>query len=305
MFKRWLFLALAAIATSMALACGGGGNEDAAPASGSFPFTIRQSDGVELTLTEAPRRIVSLASHATEIFCTIGAEDQLVAVDRFANCPLGSNRKPQLDSFTPNLEAIAGYAPDLVYVSSDRNDLVQSLRRLGIRVLYLTLPDTLEGVLDHIQTLSRAAGRAQEGERLVASMRERMNAVRAKLADVSEGPRVFHELTDDFYTAAPNSFVGDFYTFLKARNIAAGSATAYPQLSAEVIVARNPEVIVLADEAAGVTPAQVKARPGWSVIDAVRNDRICAVNPDIVSRPGPRIVEALETLAKCLYPTRF
>lgn len=305
MFRRWLFLALVAVTASVALACGGGGNDAPAPASGPFPLTIRQSDGVELTLTEAPRRIVSLSAHATEIFCAIGAEDQIVAVDRFANCPLGSNRKPQLDSFTPNLEAIAGYAPDLVYVSSDRNDLVQSLRRLGIRVLYLTLPDTLEGVLDHIQTLSRAAGRAQEGERLVASMRERMNAVRAKLADVSEGPRVFHELTDDFYTAAPNSFVGDFYTFLKARNIAAGSATAYPQLSAEVIVARNPEVIVLADEAAGVTPAQVKVRPGWSVIDAVRNDRICAVNPDLVSRPGPRVVEALETLAKCLYPTRF
>ena len=132
-----------------------------------------------------------------------------------------------------------------------------------------------------------------------------MDAIQDKLSGVDEGPRIFHELTDDYFTVAPQSFVGDFYVQLKAGNIAEGSDVDFPQLSAEVIVDRNPEVIVLADEASGISAADVKARPGWDVIDAVKNDRICTVDPDIVSRPGPRIVDALEALAICLYPDLF
>jgi iron complex transport system substrate-binding protein len=289
-----------------ALSCGSdSGDEQIRPSGGSFPVSVRQSDGEVLTLERQPQKIVSLSAHATEIFCALGVEAQLIAVERFANCPLGSKTKPEVDAFQPNLEAIAGYGPDLVYVASNRGELVETLRRLGITVLYLDVPDSLDGVLEHVELLGQASGRTDEAARLVASMRQRINAVRAKVSDVSQGPRIFHELDTQYFTAAPNSFIGDFYNFLKAQNIAAGSASAYPQLSAEVIVQRNPEVIVLADEAAGVTPATVRARPGWDAIDAVKNNRICMIDPDIVSRPGPRIVDALEALGKCLYPERF
>jgi iron complex transport system substrate-binding protein len=289
------------------LACvgdGTSGNADG-PSAAGFPLTIRLSDGQELRLERPPQRIISMAPHATEIFCALGAEDQLVAVERFANCPLDSGTKPAVDAFTPNLEAIAGYRPDLVYVAYNQGGLVDSLRRLDIPVLFVEVPDSLDDVLEHILVLGRAAGRAQEAEALTGSMQERMEAVKRKVSDVGQGPRVFHELDTEYYTAAPNSFIGDFYNYLRARNIAAGASGSYPQLSAEVIIQRNPEVIVLADEAAGVTPAMVRARPGWDVIDAVRNGRICSIDPDIVSRPGPRIVDALEALGKCLYPERF
>jgi len=300
-------LCLIAALAAISVACAGGSKESlptAVPVP-EFPLTVVQSDGQVLTIGQKPQRIVSLAAHATEIFCAVGAESQLVAVERFANCPLGSSAKPQLDGFRPNLEAIAGYRPDLVYASSNSGDLVASLRRLNIPVLYLELPATLDGVLDHIRTLGRAAGRQKEAIALTDSMKTRLDAVKSRVAGVSQGPRVYHELTTDYYSAAPASFVGDFYTYLKAQNIAAGATTAYPQLSAEVIVQRNPEVIVLADEAAGVTAEQVKARPGWAAIDAVKSNRICVVDPDIVSRPGPRIVDALDALAKCVYPERF
>jgi iron complex transport system substrate-binding protein len=116
---------------------------------------------------------------------------------------------------------------------------------------------------------------------------------------------VYHELTADYYSAAPSSFIGDLYTVLKAQNIAAGAPSAYPQLSAEVIIQRNPEVIVLANEESGVTPSSVRQRPGWDAIDAVRNGNVCQVDPDVGLRPGPRIGEALDELARCLYPDRF
>lgn len=271
----------------------------------SFPLTIEGSDGVAVTLEAPPRRIVSLSAHATEILCAIGAGDQIVAVERWANCPLGSDEKPALDAYQPNLEAIASYDPDFVYVFNDRDGIVEALRRAGITVLYLELPSSIEGVLEEIELFGRITGHEQEAAELVQSMRERIEAVKEKIADIEVGPRIFHELDPTYYTVAPNSFVGDFYNILKAQNIAEGAETPYPQLSEEVIIERDPEVIILADQGAEVTPETVKARPGWDQITAVKNDRICAVDPDIVSRPGPRVVEGLEALAKCLYPERF
>lgn len=304
---RPLFLLLAAVLATVLAACGGASesNTPATEPAASFPQSITQADGEVLTIARKPERIVSLAPHGTEVFCALGAESQIVAVERYANCPLGASAKPELDGFRPNLEAIAGFRPDLVFVADNPGDIVQNLRRLGIPVLYLKVPTNLDGVLDHIRLLGAASGHAAEADRLTQSMTSRMEQVRRRLPSTVQGQRVYHELTTDYYSAAPASFVGDFYTFLKAQNIAAGAATEYPQLSAEVIVQRNPQIIVLADEAAGVTAPQVKARPGWQAIDAVKNDRICVVDPDIVSRPGPRVVDALDILAKCLYPDQF
>lgn len=317
---RKLFLLAVLLAAAAALFAACNGEEEAGPTTPAalvetptatptpspFPLTVESSDGEALTLEAPPQRIVSLAAHATEILCAIGAGDQLVAVDRFANCPLGSDEKPQVDAYQPNLEAIAGFEPDLVYVFSNIDNIVQALRDVGIPVLYLELPSSLEGVLDHILLFGRVTGREAEAQELVQSMRERMDAIQAGLAEVEQGPRIFHELDPTyFYTVSPESFVGDFYNFLKAENIAAGAAEAYPQLSAEVIIQRDPEVIILADEAAGATPQSVKERPGWDQISAVKNDRICTVDADLVSRPGPRIVEGLEALAQCLYPELF
>jgi iron complex transport system substrate-binding protein len=306
MARKGLSILLGAL-VALVLACGGGSAKPAAtqPAASVFPQTFQESDGQTLTLQAQPQRIVSLSADATEIFCAVGAGAQLVAVDRYANCPLGSSAKPQLDAYKPSLEAIAAYRPDLVFVSVNSSDVVQNLRRLNVPVLYVEVPNDLAGVLDRIRLLARASGHAAEGDKLAQQLQAQMEQVKQKLANVTTGPRVYHELDTTYFSAAPSSFVGDFYTFLKAQNIAAGASTPYPQLSAEVIVQRNPQVIVLADEAAGITPQDVKARPGWNAIDAVKNDRICVVDPDIVSRPGPRIIDALNTLAKCLYPDKF
>ncbi len=303
-----LMAASAALVIAALPACGG--DDDEIPAASpavvsAFPLTIEQSDGEVLTLERPPRRIVSLSAHATEIICAIGAGDQLVAVERFANCPLGSPEKPEVDAFQPNLEAIAGFEPDLVYVFSNTDNIVDALRQIGTPVLYRMLPTSLEGVLEEILFFGRLTGREAEAQELVQSMRQRMDAVRERVAGVERGPRIFHELDPTYFTAAPSSFVGDFYNLLKAENIAAGAVDEYPQLSAEVIIERDPEVIILADEAAGVTADSVKERPGWDQISAVKSGRICVIDPDIVSRPGPRIVEALEALARCLYPEKF
>jgi len=166
-------------------------------------------------------------------------------------------------------------------------------------------PDSLEGVLRNVRLLGSMTGRTAEAEALAKQMQARIDAVTSKLADVQQGPTVFYELSDSLFTAAPHTFIGGMLTALKARNIAQGAASPFPQLTAEAVIAAGPEVILLADHQYGGAPEQVKARPGWSSIPAVRNNRLHPVDPDVVNRPGPRIVEGLELMARLLYPDRF
>jgi iron complex transport system substrate-binding protein len=177
-------------------------------------------------------------------------------------------------------------------------------------VLYVDIDSgvrTVDDVLAQIGVLGRVTGTSGRADALVASLRARIDKVTSALQSPAAGAplSVYHELDSTFYSASDGTFIGDVYGILKMKNIAGSGPTAYPQLTQEAIIAANPQIIVLADEAFGVSIDSVKARPGWSAIDAVRDNRIFAINPDIVSRPGPRIVDALEQLAKAVYPERF
>jgi len=274
-------------------------SEDAeAPAQ---PLTFVGSDGISVTFDVPPKRIVSLAAHATEIFCKVGAAERLVAVEKFANCPLGSSAKPAVDSFQPSVEAIVAYQPDLVYAWYDPGDLAEALRRAGVKVLFLEAPDNIAGVFENIELIGRLTGFEKEATALVAQMEARQNDITEEIKDVVKGPRIFHELDKELFTVRSDTFIGELYKLLKAENIADKASTAFPQLSAEAVVAGDPEVIVLSD---GETAASVKARPGWAGISAVRNDRVCEVDGDLTSRPGPRIMEGLGALYECLYPDK-
>jgi len=304
-----ILLALSIALTLAMAACGeeeqpAASPEPTAPAT-SFPVTLTRSDGRNLTIAEAPQRIASLSPAATEVLYAVGAGPQIVATDLYSDYPAEAGNTTKLDAFQPNLEAIAGVEADLIIIASNQDDIVEALDRLGETVLFLEVPGTIDGVGEQVRLLARASGHVEEGGRLVQEMKDHMRAVTDKLADVEEGPRVYHELDNTFFTVAPNSFVGDFYSLLKARNIAEGAPTAYPQLSQEEILDRDPEVIILADADAGESPQTVRARPGWGVISAVKNDRIYVIDPDIVSRPGPRVADALEQLARVLYPEKF
>ncbi len=273
----------------------------------TFPVSITRSDGVTLDITKRPERIVSLSAGGTELFFAIGAGDQLVAADMFSDYPEEANALPKVDAFQPDPEAILAHNPDLVLVTYDADEIVAALEQAGVPVLYLEVPESIDGILEQTRQFGKITGNREAAEDLVAGMEERIAAITNKLADVEEGPRVYHELDETFFTVAPDSFVGDLYNLLNAQNIAAGAPGGYPQLSAEVIIEQNPEVIILPTGAGedGTTPEDVKARPGWDVIDAVQNDRIYEIDRDIVSRPGPRIIAGLEQLATLLYPEEF
>lgn len=310
--------ALAGAFLAAGAACGDDSNATpaeptaAATQPAAYPLEIPRSDGKTLTLAEAPRHIVSLSPGATEILYAIGAEASVVAVDNQADYPkAAANFATKVDAYEPNLEAIAGLDPGLVIVANDNGGIVAALDRLRIPVFYVDLDTdvkTVEDVIAQVRLLGRVTDTSAAAERVAADLEARVKRVDDAIAAAPSTARlsVYHELDSTFYSVADQTFIGSLYARLRATNIAGdGGGTAYPQLTQEAIIAANPSVIVLADEEFGVTIDSVKARPGWDAIDAVANGRIYAIDPDIISRPGPRIVDALEQLARDLYPEAF
>src|SRR5215213_5815457 len=219
-----------------------------AAASGDFPVTVTGADG-ELTLDGRPETIVSMSATATEMLFAIGAGDQVEAADDTSNYPEDAP-STDLSAFTPNAEAIAEYAPDLVVLSDDLNGIVDSLDALSVPTLLLPAAETLDDSYEQLEVLGDATGHAEEADEVVADMQDRIAAAVESVPAEARGTRVYHELDPSFYSAASSTFIGGIYTQLGLENIADGAPDAaggYPQLSAEYIAGAAPGLIVLAD----------------------------------------------------------
>jgi iron complex transport system substrate-binding protein len=290
---RVLALALAA------LLLGAGSATSRTTATPAFPVTIAAANG-KVTLDAKPVRIVSLSPSATEDLFAIGAGPQVVAVDDQSNYPTRAPRT-KLSGFTPNVEAIAGYRPDLVVASGDAKGLLASLGKLHIPVLLEPAAANMAGVYAQIRQLGRATGRDAAAARLVKKLRGRVKTIVGSLPRGGKKLSVYHELGPDFYSATSKTFIGRVYGMLGLRNIADAadrSGSGYPKLSAEYIVGADPDLIVLSDTlCCGQNAAKVQARPGWSGIAAVTKGGVVGVSDDVASRWGPRIVDFMGSIA--------
>lgn len=287
---RWI-----ALATLLALFAGGCSeppSPSSAPSGESFPVTIGA-----VTLPRRPERIVSLSPTATEILFAIGAGRQVVAVDEASSYPADAPRT-ELSGYTPNLEAIASYRPDLVVYSSDPGELAGALETLGTPGILQPPAGGLDDAYRQIEQLGAATGRRREAAKLVDSMKRRIAAI-GRAAPEGVTPRTYyHELDEGYYTATSKTFIGEVYGLLGLDNIADAAGTGYVQLSGEFIVRANPDLIFLADaRCCGQSAATVAARPGWDQIDAVKNGAVFPLDDDVASRWGPRTVEFVEAVA--------
>jgi iron complex transport system substrate-binding protein len=270
------------------------------------PLVVADSDGFEVEFAQPPSRIISFSPGATEILFTIGAGDQVIAADQFSDFPAETADLERVDYSAPDPERSLSLDPDLVILATRQQESVEQFRGLGLVVLFNLEPESVEGVLENIALLGEITGHQEEAAALVADMQSRIEAVETALADIESGPRVYYELSDGLYTAAPDTFIGGYLSLLKASNVAAGAESPFPQLTVEALIEANPEVILLADAAfLEGGPESVAARSGWDAIDAVINERVYPVDPDIGNRPGPRIVDAIEQVASLLYPELF
>jgi iron complex transport system substrate-binding protein len=298
--RSFVLLAAAAL---VALAVAVSGASGGATAQSAFPVTVVGSNG-KVTVSRQPRRIVSLSPTATETLFAIGAGSLVVAVDDQSDFPK-SAPKTSLSGFTPNVEAIAGYRPDLVVIAYDPKGLADALGRLGITVLHQDGAKSFKGAYQQIRQLGMVTGRAESAMKLVAGMKAKIGVIVRKARTDGGNLSVYHELTPDLYSASSKTFVGQVYSALGLRNIADQAAdpfnTGYPQLSAEYVVSTSPDLIVLADTVCcGEKPSTVAARPGWDRISAVRTGSIVRVHDSIASRWGPRLVNFFRAMSAAL-----
>jgi iron complex transport system substrate-binding protein len=246
-----------------------------------------------------PQRIVSLSPTATEMLFAIGAGGQVVAVDSNSNYPAEAP-KTELSAYQPNLEAIAGYKPDLVVYSDDPGELKAGLDKLSIPVLHQPAASKLDDTYAQLDQLGRATGHEDEAGQVATAMRAEIEKIAA--ASRPERPLTYyHELDKSLYSVTSKTFIGQLYGQLGMKNIADAAdkeGTGYPQLSAEYVIKADPDLIFLADtKCCGQSASTVAARDGWDQLAAVRTGGVVELDDDIASRWGPRVVDFLKTVA--------
>ncbi|MBN1173108.1 MAG: ABC transporter substrate-binding protein [Micromonosporaceae bacterium] len=288
---------VAAVAAALALAgCGGEeGPSTAKATSGAFPVTVGS-----VSLDRRPSHIISLSPTTTEMLFAVGASSQVVAVDDQSNYPAEAP-KTDLSGFKPNAEAIAAKNPDLVVLSSDTNKIVDQLKALKIPTYVAPAATTLEDSYTQISDLGALTGHASEAGTLVNRMRDDISEIVKNVKPRTEKITYFHELDPTLYTATSKTFIGSVYALLGLENVADAAdpvGGGYPQLSGEALIEADPALMFLADSKCCQQSAEtVAARPGYADLTAVRQHQVVALDDDIASRWGPRVVDFLRVVA--------
>ena len=266
-------------------------------------FVLEDDSGVQVALAAPARRIVSLAPSNTESLFAMGAGELIVGATRFDDFPAAALAIPRVGGFADvDIERVLRLEPDLVLAAGFQSGVVRRLRNLGLTVFVVEPRDTIE-VLDRLQIFGRLVGRLEEARVLEASLRQRVGAVEERVRAINKRPRVFYMLSRDLFTVGPGSFAHDLIERGGGQNIAADATIPYPQMSDEAVIARNPEVIFVGGHESAVDLEELRRRPGWARVSAVASGRVVVLeDTDIMSRPGPRIVDALEIMLRAMHP---
>lgn len=277
----------------------------------AFPLTLTDDAGRSVTLDAAPERVVSLAPSNTEIVCALDACDRLVGVTDFDDYPAEVTSVAKVVNFAQvDLEAVVAADPDVVLAAGNEltpTTVIDQLVDLGLPVIVL-YPESLDEVAADIELVGMALGRDEAAAALVDDMQARVDAVESAVAGLDR-PRTFYEVSvfeGTIYTAGEGSFLASLIDVAGGEPITGDALST--SIEIEDLVAEDPELILLGDATydASITPESVAARPGWDAMRAVVDGNVAVVTDDLViTRPGPRIVDGLEALARAIHPDAF
>lgn len=275
--------------------------EEATPAA-AFPVVVTDDAGREVTIPVKPERIVSLAPANTEIVAALGALDCLVGVTTYCDYPPEVADIETVGDFVgPNLEAIAALEPDVVLVTTGiQADVIAQLEALGASVVAID-PQTLDDLYVSIGTVGAAIGETEAADDVVASMQLQVDEIAEQVE--SAPVRCFLEIAQDpLFTVGSGTLLNDLIEHAGGENVVAEEG--YVAYSVEQLVAADPEVY-LATKGSMSAPADITGRPGYESLSAVANDRVYLLDDNLVSRPGPRVVEGIRQIAEALHPDVF
>ena len=289
--RSYHLLLFAAMLSLVVLGIGCG--EDATPA------VITDSAGNQVVFDDPPQRIVAYDSAVVEILYAMGEGDRIVGTHDFVTYPPESADIPKVGgAFNINSEQIVVLEPDLIYTFYAGS--LADLENLGAKVLYLEEPEQVAEIPERIRLWGRILRNEEAAEQVAKEFEAKLKGLEDRVTSVDVGPRLFHD-DSDLFTRGPDTLLGRVYSLLKAQNIAEGG---YGQLSPEVLVDRDPEVIITTFP--GGLPAFTDP-PALQGVSAVRNGRVHAVDAAVssISVAGPRFVEAMEELSRLIHPELY
>ncbi len=259
-----------------------------------------------VSIDKVPERIASYGPSITEILYALGLGEKVVGVDSLSDYPEAAKSKPKLgDAFSPSMERLAELKPDLV-LTLKQEQFNTNLNNLGIKYLVID-PKDIDGVYRDIELIGKITGTEGKAGKLVDDMKATAASVQSKAAKAPKVKAIFLIDTTDLnspWTAGPGSFIDSLITMAGGENIAAKAPAPWVQFSIEQIISADPDVVILPDKYV-VSPQELKDHPAWKKTGAVKNNRIVIINGDLISRPGPRIVQGLEEVAKILHPELY
>jgi len=274
-----------------------------------FPVTVEDSEGNEITLEEAPENIVSLMPSNTEIAFALGLGDQIVGVSDHDNYPEEVEEKEKVGDLELNIERILSLEPDLV-LAQPGNDMdgIEQLQDSGLDVFVVNDATSIEETYESIEMISEVTGTVEEGEELIEDMEEGFAELREKAEEISEDEQktVYIEISPEpeIYSPGQYTFEDEMLSLIHAEN-SMSDEEGWVQLNEEAVIEMNPDLIILTYDHVEDPIEEVMSRDGWQDIDAVNDEQVFQVDTDIVSRPGPRLVEGAEAFAKEIYPDVF
>ncbi len=275
----------------------------------AFAVVIDQM-GREVVVSSSPERVVSLSPSHTETAFAIGLENSLVGVTDFCNYPAEALEKDKVGGFSnPNVEAILALEPDLVLAGNRHEEQIRKLEEMGIAVLVLA-PDSIESVFEAMILMAEATGKSSQAAVVLSDIRHRFKVIETKMSAIHDKDRVrvYYEVySDPLMSAGGSSIISEVISTAGGINIFADVAETHPKISEEVLIQRDPQFILF-PEAHGTEKYDLDkmvSRPLWNEITAVKEKNVYGVSADSMSRPGPRLIEAVENLAAIFYPEMF
>jgi len=281
----------------------------AAPEASTFPIEIKDDLGRVVTIKKVPQRIISIAPSNTEILYALGLGDKVVGVDQYSDYPAEAKAKASLGGYsTPSIEKIVSLNPDLILATSiHQPKVIPVLESMNYTVVALD-PKTVDEVLGSIALVGKITGKPAEATEVVAGLSNRIKAVTDKTTALpaTKKPRVFYVVWyDPLMSSGNGTFQADLIEKAGGANVAQ-SLSGWATISLETVITANPELMIAGDMSAGGANFQfVNTEPRLKDTSARKNSQIFTVNSDISSRPGPRLVDALEQFAKLIHPELF
>ncbi len=271
------------------------------------PRTFVDDAGRKLYVAKVPLRVVSLAPSITEMLFALGLDEQIVGVTEFCDFPAAAAGKPKIGYANPNLESLIALRPDMIVAPREfhRANVLAKLDELKVPV-FLLEATSLENIFSHIHQLGRIFDRSPIAHTVTSAMRKRMADLTSRTEHLPRTRVLYVINSHPLITVGPGSYIHQMIGLAGGINVASGASTAYPRLAMETVLTEDPEVLIFPVGSVETVPRREQDEwLRWTTLTAVRQQRLREVSADALNRPGPRVMEGLEQLARVIHPEAF